>query len=410
MSIVMSLIGMAVLVAIAVLLSDNRAKIRLRTVIGALLIQIFFGAFVMYVPAGQAMLQGIATGVNHVIAYANEGLSFAFGDLAKYKVGFIFFINVLCVVIFISALISVLYYLKIMQRIIAVLGFGLQKLLGISYSESMSATANIFVGPIEAPSTLRPFIATMTRSELFAIMTGGLASVAGGTMIGYINLGIDVKYILTACFMTAPAGLLFAKLMCPETETPRRDLDKIADESDDKPETLLDAITQGSMVGLYQVACVTALLIAIVALMAMLNGIIGGTAALLGFDGVSIQMLLGYLLSPLAFILGVPWDEAAQAASFIGQKIIVNEFIAYVSFIEVADQLSEKTQAIVVFALCGFANIGSLALVIGGLRAMAPTRGKELSHIGGRALVAAILANLMSGTIAGLLISLGGSL
>ena len=235
------------------------------------------------------------------------------------------------------------------------------------------------------------------------------ASVVGGTMIGYINLGIDVKYILTACFMTAPAGLLFAKLMCPETETPRQDLDQIIEQSEDKPETLLDAITQGAMIGLHQVGCVTALLIAIVALMAMVNGIIGGTAAMLGFDGVTIQLLLGYLLAPLAFLLGVPWSEAVQAASFIGQKIIVNEFIAYVSFIEVADQLSEKTQAIVVFALCGFANIGSLALVIGGLRAMAPNRGKELSQIGGRTLIAAILANLMSGTIAGLLVSLGGA-
>ncbi|SMY38352.1 NupC/NupG family nucleoside CNT transporter [Photobacterium andalusiense] len=407
MSIITSIIGMIVLIAIAVLLSENRKKIRFRTVFGALMIQIGFGAFVMYVPAGQMLLQGIATGVNNVISYANDGLSFAFGDLAQYKLGFIFLINVLCVVIFISALISVLYYLKIMQKIVGLLGKGLKRPLGISYSESMSATANIFVGPIEAPTTLRPFIATMTRSELFAIMTGGLASVAGGTMIGYINLGIDVKYILTACFMTAPAGLLFAKLMCPETETPRQDLDQIIEQTEDKPETLLDAITQGAMVGLHQVGCVTALLIAIVALMAMVNGIIGGIAAMLGFDGVTIQLLLGYLLAPLAFLLGVPWSEATLAASFIGQKIIVNEFIAYVSFIEVADQLSEKTQAIVVFALCGFANIGSLALVIGGLRAMAPTRGKELSQIGGRTLIAAILANLMSGTIAGLLVSLG---
>ncbi|MGF1707523.1 NupC/NupG family nucleoside CNT transporter [Enterovibrio baiacu] len=410
MSILMSLIGMASLIGIAILLSNNRKKINVRTVAGALAIQVAFGAFVMYVPFGQAMLQGIANGVGSVINYANDGLSFTFGDLANYKVGFVFVINVLCVVIFISALISVLYYLKIMQKVIAIIGGALQKVLGTSHAESMSATANIFVGPIEAPSLVRPFVPSMTRSELFAVMAGGLASVAGGTMVGYINLGIDVKYILTACFMTAPAGLLFAKLMYPETDTPKKNLDKIIEKSDDQPDSLLDAITQGSMIGLQQVACVTALLISFVALTALLNGIIGSLAALVGFEGVTVQLLVGYLLSPLAFLLGVPWDEAVTAASLIGQKIVINEFVAYVSFLDVADQLSDKTQAIIIFALCGFANIGSLAMVIGGLSAMCPDRRKELSKIGGRALIAAILANLMSGTVAGLLVSIGGYL
>ncbi|KXF81623.1 NupC/NupG family nucleoside CNT transporter [Enterovibrio coralii] len=407
MSIIMSLIGMASLIAIAVLLSDNRKKINIRTVGGALAIQVAFGVFVMYVPFGQAMLQTIADGVGSVINYANDGLAFTFGDLAKYKVGFVFVINVLCVVIFISALISVLYYLKIMQKVIAVIGGALKKVLGTSHAESMSATANIFVGPIEAPSLVRPFVHTMTRSELFAVMAGGLASVAGGTMIGYINLGIDVKYILTACFMTAPAGLLFAKLLCPEVDEPKKTIEATVEANDDEPETLLDAITQGSMIGLQQVACVTALLISFVALTALLNGIVGALAGLVGFEGITVQLILGYLLSPLAFLLGVPWDEAVTAASLIGQKIVINEFVAYVSFLDVADALSEKTQAIIIFALCGFANIGSLAMVIGGLSAMSPGRRKEFNKIGVRALLAAILANLMSGTIAGLLVSLG---
>ncbi|CAM3694665.1 NupC/NupG family nucleoside CNT transporter [Parendozoicomonas haliclonae] len=407
MGIFMSLFGMAMLIGIAVLFSENRKAINARTVVGALLIQVAFGAFVMYVPIGQTILQGASNGVQSVINYANDGLAFAFGDLAKFKVGFVFVINVLCVVIFVSALISVLYYLKIMQAIINVIGGALSKVLGTSRAESLSATANIFVGPIEAPSMVRPFVQRMTRSEIFAVMTGGLASVAGGTMIGYINLGIDIKYILTACFMTAPAGLLFAKLICPETSTPVNDVNDAIEQSDDQPESILDAISQGSMIGMQQVACVTALLISFVALIALLNGIVGGIGGLVGFDGLTVQLILGYLLSPLAFVMGVPWNEAIQAASFIGQKIVINEFVAYIDFMKVATELTPKTQAIITFALCGFANIGSVAMVVGGIGGMVPERRKEMSAIAMKTLLASVLANLMSGTIAGLLVALG---
>ncbi|KEI70827.1 NupC/NupG family nucleoside CNT transporter [Endozoicomonas elysicola] len=408
MGIFMSLFGMAMLIGIAILFSENRKAINVRTVLGALLIQIAFGAFVMYVPAGQTVLQVASSGVQSVINFANDGLAFVFGDLARFEVGFVFVINVLFVVVFISALISVLYYLNIMQAVINVIGGVLHKLLGTSRAESLSATANIFVGPIEAPSMVRPFVQGMTRSELFAVMTGGLASVAGGTMIGYINLGIDIKYILTACFMTAPAGLLFAKLICPETAEPANNVNDVIDQSDEKPESILDAITQGSMVGLQQVACVTALLISFVAMVALVNGIVGGLGGLIGFDGITVQSILGYLLSPLAFVMGVPWSEATQAASFIGQKIIINEFVAYIDFVKVAAELSPKTQAIVTFALCGFANIGSVAMVVGGLGGLVPGRRKEMNALAMKTLLASVLANLMSGTIAGLLIGLGG--
>ncbi len=408
MGIFMSLFGMAMLIGIAVLFSENRKAINVRTVLGALLIQIAFGAFVMYVPAGQTVLQVASSGVQSVINFANDGLAFVFGDLARFEVGFVFVINVLFVVVFISALISVLYYLNIMQAVINVIGGVLHKLLGTSRAESLSATANIFVGPIEAPSMVRPFVQGMTRSELFAVMTGGLASVAGGTMIGYINLGIDIKYILTACFMTAPAGLLFAKLICPETAEPANNVNDVIDQSDEKPESILDAITQGSMVGLQQVACVTALLISFVAMVALVNGIVGGLGGLVGFDDITVQSILGYLLSPLAFVMGVPWSEATQAASFIGQKIIINEFVAYIDFVKVAAELSPKTQAIVTFALCGFANIGSVAMVVGGLGGLVPGRRKEMNALAMKTLLASVLANLMSGTIAGLLIGLGG--
>lgn len=407
MGIFMSLFGMAMLIGIAVVFSENRKAINVWTVLGALLIQVTFGVFVMYVPAGQTVLQVASNGVQSVINFANDGLAFVFGDLAQYRVGFVFVINVLFVVVFISALISVLYYLNIMQAVINVIGGVLHKLLGTSRAESLSATANIFVGPIEAPSMVRPFVQGMTRSEIFAVMTGGLASVAGGTMIGYINLGIDIKYILTACFMTAPAGLLFAKLICPETSTPANNVNDVIDQSDEKPESILDAITQGSMVGLQQVACVTALLISFVAMIALVNGIVGGLGGLFGFEGLTVQSILGYLLAPLAFVMGVPWSEATQAASFIGQKIVINEFVAYIDYVKVASELSPKTQAIVTFALCGFANIGSVAMVVGGLGSLVPGRRREMNTLAMKTLLASVLANLMSGTIAGLLVGLG---
>lgn len=408
MEVFISLLGMLALMGLAVLFSERRSAINPRTVLGALAFQVAFGAFVMYAPIGQSMLDSASNGVMHVINYGNEGLTFVFGDLAKFSVGFIFFINVLCIVVFISSLIAVLYYLGVMQLVIGLIGGALSKLLGSSRAESLSATANIFVGPIEAPSMVRPFVKHMTRSELFAVMTGGLASVAGGTMIGYIQMGVDVKYVLTAAFMTAPAGLLFAKLMWPETETPINDIKKVMDEQEDKPANVLDAAASGAAMGMQQVLNVAALLMAFVGLIALLNGLIGGMGSWFGYGDLTMQAILGYLLSPLAWIMGVPWSEAIQAASFIGQKMVINEFVAYIDFLKVADDLSVKTQIIISFALCGFANIGSLAMVIGGLAALCPERRHDISAMGMKALIAAALANLMSGTIAGLLYSLAG--
>lgn len=405
MSTIMSSIGIAVLVFIGYLFSENKRQIKFKTIAGALTLQILLGAFVMFVPAGVTIIEAMSSGVNSVIAFSNSGLTFVFGDLANYKLGFVFVINVLCVVIFISALISVLYYLKVMQFIINIIGGGLSKILGTSKAESLSATANIFVGPIEAPSMVRPLVKNMTRSELFAVMTGGLASVAGGTMVGYINLGIDPKYILTACFMTAPAGLLFAKLLCPQTEQNIVNNDNKIEDAD-QPKGLLAAITDGSLMGMNQVITVTALLVSFVAIIALLNGIIGSIGNLFSIDKLTLEMIIGYLLSPLAFLMGVPWSEAIPAASIIGQKIAINEFVAYISFLEVSNTLSDKTQAIVVFSLCGFANIGSLAMVVGGIAAMCPDKRELITQIGPRVLLAAILANLMSGTIAGALVSL----
>lgn len=407
MDIIISVIGMVSLIGLAILLSENRRAINPRTVLGALAFQIAFGAFVLNVPAGQHMLDSVSNGVMKIIEYGQQGQIFLFGDLAKYKVGFIFVINVLSVVVFISSLIAVLYHLGVMQKLIGIIGGLLTRILGISRAEALSATANIFVGPVEAPTMVRPFIKHMTKSELFAVMTCGLASVAGGTMIGYIQLGVNVKYILTAAFMTAPAGLLFSKLLWPETETPVNDIEKILDEVEDKPANALDAAANGAIMGMQQVMAVGALLLAFVGLIAMINGIIGLVGSWFSIDHLTLQLILGYILSPLAWLMGVPWHEATTAASFIGEKMVINEFIAYVDFMKVAHELSPKTQVIISFALCGFANVGALAMVMGGLTALSPERRHDLGKMGMRALIGAALANLMSGTIAGLLFTFG---
>ncbi|TKB49269.1 NupC/NupG family nucleoside CNT transporter [Ferrimonas sediminicola] len=413
MGILMSLVGVATLIAIAVAFSTNRKAINLRTVGGALAIQAALGAFVLYVPFGKDVLGAISSGVSSVISYANDGIGFLFGDLAKFKVGFIFAINVLPIIVFFSSLIAVLYYLGIMQWIIRILGGALQKALGTSRPESMSATANIFVGQTEAPLVVRPFIATMTQSELFAIMTGGLASVAGSVLAGYAGLGVKLEYLIAASFMAAPGGLLMAKLIVPETEDAKQDMDEIG-EAEDKPANVLDAAAAGASSGMQLALNVGAMLLAFIGLIAMINGIIGGVAGWFGFEGVTLELLLGYLFSPLAFMIGVPWEEALVAGSFIGQKIVVNEFVAYINLAPYLSgealvngvAMSDRTQAILSFALCGFANLSSIAILLGGLGAMAPNRRHDLARFGLRAVLAGSLSNLMSATLAGLFLAL----
>ncbi|WP_298441331.1 NupC/NupG family nucleoside CNT transporter [uncultured Ferrimonas sp.] len=413
MNIVMSLVGVLVLLGIALLMSKDRSAINWRTVGGAFAIQAALGGFVLYVPFGKDVLGAISQKVSSVIGYANDGIGFLFGDLAKFKVGFIFAINVLPIIVFFSALIAVLYYLGVMQWIIRIIGGVLQKALGVSRPEAMSATANIFVGQTEAPLVVRPFIPTMTQSELFAIMTGGLASVAGSVLAGYAGLGVKLEYLIAASFMAAPGGLLMAKLMHPETEEAKQDMADIG-EADDKPANVLDAAAAGASSGMQLALNVGAMLLAFIGLIAMINGIIGWAGALVGYDGLTLEMIFGIVFRPLAFAMGVPWHEAGVAGSFIGQKIVVNEFVAYINFAPYITgdlliegvKMSDRTQAIISFALCGFANLSSIAILLGGLGAMAPNRRKDLAQLGMRAVVAGSLSNLMSATLAGLFLAL----
>jgi len=406
------LLGIGVLLAIAVFLSKKRQAINLRTVGWAFLLQIGLGAFVLYIPFGKDTLASISGGVQQVIDSANVGIAFLFGGLGtdamfSNGVGFVFAVRVLPVIIFFSSLIAVLYYLGIMQWVVKIIGGGLQKLLKTSKPESLSATANIFVGQTEAPLVIRPYIANMTQSELFAIMVGGLASVAGSILAGYAGLGIDLKYLIAASFMAAPGGLLMAKIIMPETEHDKiAKEDLITEDSGERPVNVIDAAASGAASGLKLAVNVGAMLLAFIALIALLNILVGGTASVFGFEEVTIEWLLGYLFAPLAFIIGVPSAEMLQAGSFIGQKIVVNEFFAYVNFVEIKDSLSASTQAIITFALCGFANLSSIAILLGGIGSMAPNRRHDIAKLGMKAMLAATLANLMSAAIAGVFISI----
>lgn len=404
--------GIVALLAIAYALSSGKKSINLRTVGLAFALQVILGAFVLYVPFGKDVLLSMTNGVQSVIDSAKVGINFLFGGLGtdamfENGVGFVFAVRVLPNIIFFSSLIAVLYYLGIMQWVIKIIGGALQKLLKTSKPESLSATANIFVGQTEAPLIVRPYIAKMTQSELFAIMVGGLASVAGSILAGYAGLGIELKYLIAASFMAAPGGLLMAKIICPET-----DHDKIVDKSvdyddeNDKPTNVIDAAASGAASGLKLAVNVGAMLLAFIALIALLNTIVGGISGLFGYEDITIEFFLGYLFAPFAYIIGVPVNEMLQAGSFIGQKVVVNEFFAYVNFVEIKDTLSPATQAIVTFALCGFANLSSIAILLGGIGSMAPSRRHDIARLGMRAMLAATLANLMSAAIAGIFISL----
>jgi CNT family concentrative nucleoside transporter len=411
---------MFVLIGLAVLASTNRQSIRLRTVLGAFVIQLFFGAFVLYFPAGKSVLLAISTGVQRVIDYGNDGITFIFGGLNSDRMfelfdgsGFVFAVRVLPVIVFFSSLIAVLYHLGIMQWIINLMGGGLRRILQTSRAESLSATANIFVGQTEAPLVVRPYIQRMTQSELFAVMVGGLASVAGSVLAGYASLGVPLEYLIAASFMAAPGGLMFAKLIMPETEQPNEDLSATErdEQNDEKPVNVIDAAASGAASGLKLAMNVGAMLLAFVGLIALANGLLGGVGGWFGFPELTLEMILGYLFAPLAFIIGVPWSDALVAGSFIGQKLVVNEFVAYLNFAPYLSEaapviISEKTKAIISFALCGFANLSSIAILLGGLGSLAPSRRSDIARFGLKAVLAATLSNLMSATIAGLFLSL----
>lgn len=404
-----SLLGIVVLLLVAVGLSSDRSAIQLRTVGLAFALQAGIGFVALFTDWGIAALSAASEYVSILLSYSRAGMEFMFGGLVgpTESLGFIFAFSVLPVVIFFSSLIAVLYHARIMQWMIRIMGGGLRAILRTSHTESLSAAANVFVGQAEAPLVARPYIPGMTRSELFAVMVGGMASIAGSVMAGYVALGVPLEYLLAASFMAAPGGLLMAKLMEPETDTPAEPEqgEQLASE---KYINFIDAAATGAMNGLQMVGAIGAMLLAFIALIAMVNGMLESVGLWVGVEQLTLERVLGSLLQPLAWALGIPWEEAQLAGSLIGQKFILNEFVAYVSFSEVADQLSPLAQAIVIFALCGFANLSSIAILLGGLGAVAPSRRDDISRYGFRALIAASLSNLMSAALAGFFLTLGG--
>ncbi|MCH9026322.1 MAG: NupC/NupG family nucleoside CNT transporter [Proteobacteria bacterium] len=408
MPILMSLVGMMVLIALAMLLSNNRKKINYRTIVLAFSLQATIAALILYFPAGRDLLSGVVSGVQHVIDYGNAGTEFVFGTRAKESLGFTIALNVLPVIVFFSALMSTLYYLGIMQKVVAFVGGGLHRLLQTSRTESMSAASNIFVGHTEAPLVVKPYLANMSESELFAVMTGGCATIAGAVMAAYASMGVDLNYLITASFMAAPGGLLMAKIIKPETDDRAADAKIEPEKDEDKPVNIFDAVGSGALIGLKLALNVGAMLLAFVAMIALLNGLISGVAGLFGYQDITLQFFLGQLFAPLAFVLGVPWSEAVVAGNLIGQKFVINEFYAYVNFVQIKDTLSVHTQAIVTFALCGFANLSSIAILMGGLGSIVPKRRHDIARLGLMAVVAGMLANLMNAALAGFFLSLQG--
>ncbi|MDQ7914527.1 NupC/NupG family nucleoside CNT transporter [Pseudomonas sp. 102515] len=418
-----SVLGMLLLVAIAILFSRQRRAIRVRTVLAAFLLQAGLGLLVLYIPWGQQVLGSVSGAVSSLQLYADKGIEFLFGGLAGPRMfeyfgngGFVFAVRVLPLIVFFGSLIAVLYYLGIMGWIIRLVGGALHALLGTSRVESTTVTATLFLGQSEMPLVVRPFIADLTRSELFAIMVGGFAAVAGSVLLGYAGMGVQLKYLIAASFMAAPGGLLMAKLMEPETERPRDQAMKTLGEGEERPANVIDAAAEGAQVGLRIALAVGAMLLAFIALIALLNGILGWCGAWFGLPQLSMQLVLGYLLAPVAFLIGVPWSEAVQAGGFIGQKLVLNEFVAYADLSTYLDPvksaaasvqpLSAHTQVIVTFALCGFANLSSIAIQLGGLGGIAPQRRHELAQLGLRAMLGGTLANLMSAALAGFFVSL----
>ncbi|MFL7032544.1 NupC/NupG family nucleoside CNT transporter [Vibrio lentus] len=397
-----SLLGIITILVAAWLLSTDRKNIPLRTVSLAFLLQISFALLVLYVPMGKEALNAATGAVSSLINYGQEGINFLFGGLTNN--GFVFAINVLGIIIFFSALISGLYHIGFMPKVINLIGGALQKFLGTGRAESLSATANIFVGMIEAPLVVKPYLKHMTDSQLFAVMVCGLASVAGGTLVGYASLGVDLNYLIAAAFMSAPAGLLMAKILVPgNADEAQENIE--SDVEIPRATNVVEAMADGAMSGLRIAVAVGATLLAFISVIAMLNGLLGIVGGWFGVN-LSFELILGYVFAPVAWLIGVPWSEAVVAGSLIGNKIVVNEFVAFIQLMDVQDALSEHSKAIVTFALCGFANISTMAILIGGLGSLVPERRSFISQYGFKAICAGVLANLMSAAIAGVVLSL----
>ncbi|MGL4876226.1 MAG: NupC/NupG family nucleoside CNT transporter [Clostridium sp.] len=409
MSRFIGIFGIFVIIGIAVLFSENRKKINWRLVFTGLGLQVIFGFFILKVPMGEKFFTFISQGITKILDFTAEGSKFLFGPLMDTNtIGSIFALQVLPTIIFFSAVMGILYYLGIMQFIVKIIAKFFCKLLGTSGAETLSAVGNIFLGQTEAPLLIKPFIKEMTRSELMAIMVGGMATVAGGVMAGYVAMGVNPGDLLAASIMAAPAGLILAKILVPETEEPKtKDVSGIKIEN--TASNVVEAAANGASEGLGLALNVAAMLLAFVALIALFNYIVGSIGGLFGAPWLSLQWILGQVFSPLAYVMGVPGSDVATAGSLLGQKVMLNEFVAYselsknIAHVAGYQALQPKTILILTYALCGFANISSVAIQIGGIGSLAPEKKGVISKLGFKALLGGALATCLTGTIAGVL-------
>ncbi|RHW16736.1 NupC/NupG family nucleoside CNT transporter [Sphingomonas gilva] len=410
--ILIGIAGIVLILLIALALSNNRRAIRLRVVGPAFALQAGFAALVLATPWGRSVIGAMSNGVSNLLGYAKAGTDFIFGPLASPEIGAnSFAIAALPVIIFFASLISILYYLGIMQLIIKWVGGAIQLVTGITKVESLGAAANIFVGQSESPLVIRPYLAALTPAQLFTIMTVGMAGVAGTILGAYASMiGPQLlPYLLAASFMSAPGGILMAKIIMPD-DPASADLEPVAiaeaSHDEERPANIIMAAAQGAQTGVKLAVAVGAMVLAFVALVALANGILGGIGAWFGQPDLSFQMLLGYVFQPVMFMLNVPWDEAGIAGGLFGTKMVLNEFVAFIELGRVQGTLSPGTVAVVTFALCGFANFSSIAIQMAVSGGLAPNQRPMIARLGIKALIAGSLANLMSAALAGLM--LGG--
>jgi len=411
--------GIIVILAIAFLLSTNRRAIRLRVVGAAFALQAGIATLVLYVPWGRSVLAFLSGGVSDLLGFAKAGVDFIFGPLASPAIGGnSFAIAALPVIIFFASLVSILYYLGIMQLIVRWIGGAIEWVIGVSKVESLCAAANIFVGQSESPLVIRPYLAGLTQAQLFTVMTSGMAGVAGTILAAYAAMGIKIDYLLAASFMSAPGGILMAKIIMPDApatapegelplgDDPEEEQIALAEATHDeeKPANIIMAAAQGAQTGVKLAVAVGAMVLAFVALVALANGILTGIGHWFTPADITFQGIIGTIFKPVMYLLNVPWNEAGAAGGFFGEKIVLNEFVAYIDLGKVQATLSPRTVAIVTFALCGFANFSSIAIQMAVTGGLAPNQRPMIAKLGLRALAAGSLANLMSAALAGLLI------
>ncbi len=398
-------LGLLCMLGLGYAFSTNRRAIRLKTVGWGLGLQIIFAFFVLKVEIGRNLFQKAGDTVNQLLAYAFAGSQFVFGDLGKQgsHFGFYFAFQVLPTVIFICALFAVLYYVGIMQLVIRAAAWFMTRFMGVSGAESLNVAASIFMGQTEAPQTIRPFLPDLTDSELMTVMTSGMAHVSGSIMAAYIAFGIEPKHLLSAVIMTAPGTLLMAKMLVPETGTPLT-AGKVVMPKEEEHTNLLGAIARGTTDGLYMALNIAAMLIAFLALIALLDGIMGGIHAHAAWFPPSLEFILGKLFAPIAFVIGIPWRDCAVIGNLLGVRMVLNELVAFSMLGPQKAALDPRSFTIATFALCGFANFSSIGIQMGGIGALAPHKKGELAKFGLRAMLAGTMANLMSASIAGMLL------